>query len=480
MLKLLRTQKESIILYANNASVAILNFLSIAFLSHVLIPQDYGVYRYMLMLVSICVALGSLGFAQAIFYYIYQAASRAEEYAYLNASRICLLISFIVSVLAFYIFIEVLPVSENTFTFNRFYGILIGVIFTGIIQSIELNVFLKNQHTWFYFTNIISSYIIRLILFYVAYLYQGTLFTYLNIWFLNAVLSTIVNQLYLEYLYESEKFKLSVEYILQIIKYSFPIGMALFFGVILVQVDRVVLTYLFKDPIKLAIVSNGNFEVPIITAFYASFYTIAFPKMLKAYESNNTEDMLAYRHEYQKNVAILLFPIVLSFIFFSSDIITLIFGNYYIDSAKLFSIFAITFLFRFTSYHDLFMVTKKTKYVAYIQAIELIVHIFLTFIFIRMFDIIGASIAVLLTNVLYFIVASLLGAKAAKVSIKQLYPYSNLFKQILVSLLILIPFYFIVNYINSTIIKVIFISVYTLINIIALYHINNKQDVINA
>lgn len=477
MLKLLRTQKESILLYANNASVAILNFLSIAFLSHVLIPQDYGIYRYMLMIVSICVALGSLGFAQAIFYYIYQAVDRAEEYAYLNACRISILFSTIVSISAFYLLIEILPVSESNFAFERYYGIIIGVIFTGIIQSIELNVFLKNQHTWFYFTNIISSYIIRVVLFYIAYLHQATLFTYLNIWFLNTLLSTVVNQLYLEYLYESVKFKISRTHIIQIIKYSFPIGMALFFGVVLVQVDRVVLTYLFKDPIKLAIVSNGNFEVPIITAFYASFYTIAFPKMLKAYESGNNTKMLSFRHEYQKNVAILLFPIVVAFIFFSTEIITVVFGDYYIESAKLFTVFAITFLFRFTSYHDLFMVTKKTKFVAYIQAIELLVHVLLTITFIRMFDVIGASIAALLTNVLYFSVASYLGAKSANVSIKQLYPYSNLLKQLAVALLILLPFYFIINWIDLLWLKVLLICVYTIISIVALYYINNKQNV---
>lgn len=477
VLKLLRTQKESIILYANNASVAILNFLSIAFLSHVLIPQDYGIYRYMLMIVSICVALGSLGFAQAIFYYIYQAVDKAEEYSYLNASRVSIIFSSVVSIVAFYLLIEILPVSENKFAFERFYVILIGVIFTGIIQSIELNVFLKNQHTWFYFTNIISSYVIRVVLFYIAYLHQATLFTYLNIWFLNALLSTVVNQLYLEYLYESVKFKISRSHVIQIIKYSFPIGMALFFGVVLVQVDRVVLTYLFKDPIKLAIVSNGNFEVPIITAFYASFYTIAFPKMLKAYESGNNSEMLSFRHEYQKNVAILLFPIVLAFIFFSPEIITIVFGDYYLESAKLFTVFAITFLFRFTSYHDLFMVTKKTKYVAYIQAIELVVHVILTFVFIQMFDVIGASIAVLVTNILYFVVASILGAKAANVSFNQLYPYSNLLKQLFVSLLILLPFYFLVVWLGILLLKVLFICMYTIISIAALYYINNKQDV---
>lgn len=476
MINTIRNQKESILLYANNASVAVLNFISIAFLSHVLLPHDYGSYKYMFMIISICVALGSLGFSQAVFYYIYQAENKVEEYAYLNASRACLLLSFGVSVISFYLLNYFLTVDQSGTSFNEFYGLLIGIIFSGIFQSVELNVFLKNRHSWFYFTNIISSFIIRLVLFYVAYLYQSDLFTYVNIWFLNALLSTLVNQLYLEYIYEGAKFKLPKKYIVQVIKYSMPIGLALFFGVVLVQVDRVVLTYLFKDPVKLAIISNGNFEVPLITAFYASFSTIAFPKMMKAFEANNKLDMLKYRHEYQINVALLLFPIVLAFIFFSKDIMIVVFGDFYVNSAKLFSVYAITFLFRFTSYHDLFLISKKTKFIAYIQAAELIFHVVLTYVFIQMFDLIGASIAVLTTNIIYFIVASYLGSKAVNVPMNLLYPYKKLIYLFLTTLLILIPFYFIVNYISLTYLKVIFISTFTILSIIVLYILNSKQN----
>ncbi len=429
------------------------------------------------MIISICVALGSLGFSQAVFYYIYQAVDKVEEYAYLNASRFCLILSFGVSVISFYILNNLLTIDQSSYSFNKFYGLLIGIIFSGIVQSVELNVFLKNKCSWFYFTNIISSYTIRLILFYVAYLYQADLFTYVNIWFLNALLSTLINQLYLEFLYQGAPFKLSKQYIAQIIKYSMPLGIALFFGVLLVQVDRVVLTYLFKDPIKLAIISNGNFEVPLITAFYASFSTIAFPKMLKAFNANNKIDMLKYRYEYQINVALLLFPIVLAFIFFSTEIMRVVFGEYYISSAKLFSVYSITFLFRFTSYHDLFLITKKTKYIAYIQAAELIFHIILTYVFIQMFSLIGASIAVLVTNLFYFLIASYLGSKVIEMPLTSLYPYKRLLMMLIISTVILLPFYWLINNVGALYLKVVFIAVYTLINIVTLYFINSKQNV---
>ncbi len=256
-----------------------------------------------------------------------------------------------------------------------------------------------------------------------------------------------------------------------------PLGIALFFGVLLVQVDRVVLTYLFKDPIKLAIISNGNFEVPLITAFYASFSTIAFPKMLKAFNANNKIDMLKYRYEYQINVALLLFPIVLAFIFFSTEIMRVVFGEYYISSAKLFSVYSITFLFRFTSYHDLFLITKKTKYIAYIQAAELIFHIILTYVFIQMFSLIGASIAVLVTNLFYFLIASYLGSKVIEMPLTSLYPYKRLLMMLIISTVILLPFYWLINNVDALYLKVVFIAVYTLINIVTLYFINSKQNV---
>lgn len=476
MINYLKLQKESLFLYLNNALVAILSFASIAILSHYLIPYEYGKFRYALSLVNISTSIGALGLAQSIYYFLNSSTNKNEEYQYINASRVILLFTSLLA--GFVLFLITIAFPLPGFNINLFNIFLIVLI--SVLQITELNIFIKNKFTFYYFTNIISSYIIRIALFYYAYTENVKLDVYIQIWLFNVLLSAFINQIFIEYIYKNEKFVLLISKIKDLWKYSLPIGLGLFFGIVLGQTDRYIVISFFKDAEKLAILSNANFEIPIISALYTSFFTIAFPGMLKAFENKDVHSLISQRHNYQLNVSSILFPICIALIVFSTEILTFLFGDFYHKSATLFAIYSITYFFRFTSYHDLFLISGRTKFIAYIQAVEMFFHILLCTLFIYWFDVLGASIAVLVTNFLYFLVSSYLGAKTCKIPLHKLYPNKQLLFNLLISIVVVSPFYLIIHLQENLYLKIIFIAVYCTFATLTLFYLqfNKKKNAV--
>ena len=240
--------------------------------------------------------------------------------------------------------------------------------------------------------------------------------------------------------------------------------------------DKLVLSLLLKDPISIARISNGNFEVPLITVFYTSFSAIAFPLMLKEFNNNNIAGFLEIRRKYQKEVVLILFPIVLALISWAPPIISLAFGSFYASSAVFFVIYAATFFYRFSSYHDVFLITGKTKYISYIQGIELVFHVVLTYVLVRQFGLIGASIAHLITNTIYVYVCTLISKLILKVRMIDVLPFWYLYKIFFVAAIIMFPFYFISEYFNNNIVKFVFAGLYVVVCILLLYKLESKKS----
>lgn len=466
-----KNNKESFQLYLGSSLISVFNFLSIAFLSHFLVPSEYGIFRYMLMFVSICVAIGSMGFAQAIYYYLQKSTNAQQAYTYINALRFGLALSSLIVLIGMYLY-QVLFAQNHAFLdWNRFNIWIILLIIPGIFSSVELNIFLSMRKMSSYFVNNLSLLSIKVALLFIAYTMKASLIHYVFILSMTAVLPSLINNINIERFFSAEKFKLDFSSLKDIWSYGLPIGVGLLFGVIMSQTDKLLLSYLFKDPLSIAIVSNGNFEVPLITVFYTSFSTIAFPYMLKAYQNNNIKELIDIRKNYQKEVVLILFPIVIALIAWSSSFISLAFGEYYQQSATLFAIYAVSFFLRFNSYHDVFLITNKTKYISIIQGLELVFHVVLSYFLIKYFGIMGASFAAVVTNMLYAFVCIYISKKILNVSMVEVVPFWYLYKIAFIAAGLMFPFYFLSLLFDMHVLKLLIAAAYVPVCILSLYKI---------
>ena len=170
-----KNNRDSFQLYLGNSIVSIFTFLSIALLSHFLVPNEYGSFRYMLMVMSIAVSLGTLGFSQAIFYYLNTSKTAQLAYDYINALRVGMLISSVVVVLLLSIYLWVTNSMSSFFDWNKYYIWVVLLIIPGIFQSAELNMFLSMRRVGAYFLNTLTIQTIKLGLIFIAFTVKASL-----------------------------------------------------------------------------------------------------------------------------------------------------------------------------------------------------------------------------------------------------------------------------------------------------------------
>lgn len=468
-----KDNKESFQLYIGSSFISVFNFLSIALLSHFLSPAEYGSFRFILMFTSIGIGIGAMGFAQSIYFYLSKAGSAQQAYDYINALRVGMILSSAAIVVILLSYLAVFPPPNLLIDWSKYTLWIILLIVPGIFQSVELNVFLSMRRMGSYFVNTLSILTIRIALLFIAYTVKASLIHYVLILSITAILPTLINNFQIQRFFSNEKFQFQYQLLKGIWKYGLPIGIGLLFGIIMSQSDKLILTYLFKDPEQIAIISNGNFEVPLITVFYTSFSAIAFPLMLKAYKENNIKQLLLIRKAYQQEVVMILYPIVVALIAWSPSFIKLAFGDFYLKSAALFAVYAITFFIRFNSYHDIFLITNKTKYIGIIQGVELVFHLVLTYIFILYFGIIGASFAAVLTNMIYAFVCIFISKNILKVRMIDVVPFWYLYKIVFIASAVMFPFYALSELFQSDWLKFGIAMVYIISCILLLYKIEN-------
>lgn len=470
-----KNNKASFQLYLGSSIISVFNFISIALLSHFLIPAEYGSFRFILMFVSIAVALGSLGFAQSIYYFLQKSSNAQQGYNYINALRLGLLFSTIVVLLFMFLYQKLAPNASVFFDWSRFNIWIMLLIIPGIFQTVELNIFLSIQRMGVYFVNTLSMLTVKIALMVIAYTMKASLIHYVFLLSITAVLPSLFNNIYIQKYFKKERMEFHLDLLKELWRYGLPIGIGLMFGLIMSQTDKLILTYLYKNPEAIALISNGNFEVPLITVFYTSFSAIAFPLMVKAYHDNDIPRLLSIRKNYQQEVVLILFPIVVALIAWSPDFISLAFGEYYKQSASFFAVYAISFFLRFNSYHDIFLITNKTKYISMIQGVEMVFHVVLSFVFIHYFGLIGASFAAVLTNMVYAFACIFISKKILGVRMIDVVPFWYLYKIVFIAAGVMFPFYFFSLLFDAHFLKLIIAGVYVVVCILLFYKLESPK-----
>ena len=87
----IQSNKEAMLLYVGNSFITLSSFLIIALLSHFLPIETYGIYRLIITISTLAITLGSLGFANALYYYL-SSANFSQYQSKINSNRMGLII----------------------------------------------------------------------------------------------------------------------------------------------------------------------------------------------------------------------------------------------------------------------------------------------------------------------------------------------------------------------------------------------------
>lgn len=208
------------------------------------------------------------------------------------------------------------------------------------------------------------------------------------------------------------KFVYEKNILVECISYGFPLVVVGLLNLILSSLDRYMLKY-FLDSNSVGLYSFGykisQLSMMNITSILAmSFY----PEIIKKYEQYGIEKSQKVMDKYLNLNFIITIPIIFLFQIFMKDIVFIFFPKYIGAESIINSVTLGTFFYTITIYtNKAFELTKNIKRMIYTLIISAMINIILNLLLIPIFDVNGASIATIVSYIIYVILNKIFSKK---------------------------------------------------------------------
>ena len=236
------------------------------------------------------------------------------------------------------------------------------------------------------------------------------------------------------------KFELDLEFCKRITILSLPFAITGILYTVYYSIDLVMLTKLVGD--YATGLYNATYKlIGVLNLFYSVYTAVIFPVMSKFYKNDKKLLVISFEKSV-KYLMLLMIPLAVGTVFYSLDIIQLIYGNQYDASSSVLSIliWTVCLLFISGAANTLLNASHKETTVTKIYAIAAVFNIVLNFVMIPYFSYNGAAITTVLSDILIVTLQTYVIYKIGNRVNKKL--YSDLIKIILGSAVLGIALYF--------------------------------------
>lgn len=236
------------------------------------------------------------------------------------------------------------------------------------------------------------------------------------------------------------KFELNWEFCKKITLYSLPFAISGLLYIIYYSIDMVMLSKLVGD------YANGIYNatyklIAVLNLFYSVYSAVIFPVMSKFFKNNKKLLIISYEKSI-KYLMMIMIPLATGTVFYSLNIIQLIYGSQYDAAASVLSIliWTVCLLFISGASNTLLNASHEEVTVTKIYAIAAVFNIILNFIMIPYFTYNGAAITTVLSDMLIVTLQTYIIHKIGHKVNKKL--YTDLIKIVIGSAILGIGLYF--------------------------------------
>lgn len=217
------------------------------------------------------------------------------------------------------------------------------------------------------------------------------------------------------------KYELDWEFCKKITLLSLPFAVTGILYTIYYSIDLVMLTKLVGS------YANGIYNatyklISVLTLFYSVYTAVIFPVMSKFFKNDKKLLIISYEKSI-KYLMLVIIPIATGTVFYSLDIIQLIYGHQYDQAASVLSIliWTVCLLFISGASNNLLNASHKETTVTKIYAAAAVFNVALNFIMIPYFSYNGAAITTVLSEVLIVVLQTYVIRKLGHEANKKLY-----------------------------------------------------------
>lgn len=202
------------------------------------------------------------------------------------------------------------------------------------------------------------------------------------------------------------KFEFDKEFCKNITLISIPFAITGFLYTIYYSIDVVMLTNMVGN--YATGIYNATYKlIAVLNLFYSVYNAVFFPVMSKFFKNDKTMLLVSFEKSI-KYLMLVIIPLAVGTVFYSSDIIHLIYGNEYDAASSVLSIliWTVCLLFISGACNNLLNASHKETTVTKIYAIAAVFNIVLNFFMIPYLSYNGAAITTVLSDILIVIIQS--------------------------------------------------------------------------
>lgn len=258
------------------------------------------------------------------------------------------------------------------------------------------------------------------------------------------ILANLINLIYAYYVLNKHmvkpKYEFDWDFCKKVTLASIPFAVTGILYTIYYSIDIIMLTNMIGD--YATGIYNATYKlISVLTLFYSVYTAVIFPVMSRLFKNNKKLLIISYEKSI-KYLMLIIIPIAIGTMLYSSDIIQLIYGYEYGQAASVLSIliWTVCLLFLSGASNTLLNASHQEVTVTKIYAIAAVFNIVLNFIMIPHFSYNGAAITTVLSDVLIVVLQTYVIYKLGHKPNKKL--YFELIKIIIGSSVLGIALYF--------------------------------------
>ncbi len=425
----------------------LMTIVSSIVLARVLSKSDFGTYRQILYVYNALLFLFTAGIPKAYTYFLPRFELTKQKDIVKKITVVLLILGAFFSISLYFlapIIAELLNNPKLAQGIRIFSPIPLFLLPTLGIEGIYAT--LKRAHITALY-QVISRVIQLLSILIPVLFYGGTYIEALYGWLISSFFLLLLGFAFKHRPYLSIKLEKSGVSYKDIFKYSLPIMVASIYGVGTQSADQFFISRYFGEEV-FAVFANGKLQLPFVGMITGAVATALAPVYSKL--SHNGFNQKEIQDLWKKSLlksASLIYPLVLFFLFFATNVFVVLYGESYLESANYFRIFTILSFFQVITFAPLILGMGLTKFYSRLHFFELVfIWSFQYIAFLIFKSPYAIAIVAVVISIVKILYALWYVSKKLEIPFLIMFPIRILLKYILhgVSILLIIKFIFVV------------------------------------
>lgn len=418
----------------------LLALVSAAILSRYFDKTDYGSYRQIIFVYSSLVIVFSAGLPN-IFSYFLPRIDKSEGKELVN--RVTFILFILGLCFGLFLFFGANKIAwfmgnqEITPGIKRF-----SIVPVLLLPSLGIDgIFASYQQTYMLaiYNTINRLLMLSLIILPVIFI-DNTLNMAIDGWILASCVSLILSFWFRNLPFRKLNRKIASISTKEIFSYSVPLVLASLYGLLIRYSDQFYISHYF-GPEVYAEFSNGFIDIPFVGMITSATSTVLMPLFSSLRSINDTSQIVRTWMSTLEKSAIIIYPIVFFCLFFSNEIMVLIFSNQYYNSGIYFRVNIFVNFFNIIVFMPIILAFGKTKFYSNLHLVFAIWAWFSGWVVIYLFHTpLAIAICSVINSILIYLVAFFYASKLINVNFFKLIPLNvigKIFIQCVVPLLII-------------------------------------------